>query len=130
MCIRYFAVVLLASLAMGQAAPNSTTPPPKSSASHGPAAGAKANESEVAPDAPVITVPGICHSSSSHVKAAAPASKEDCKTVITRAQFEALANALQPNMNAQTKRRLAEVYPRLLVMAQEARKRGLEDKPA
>jgi hypothetical protein len=51
-----------------------------------------------------------------------------CKTVITRAQFEALANALQPNMNPQTKRRLADVYPRLLVMAQEAHKRGLEDK--
>jgi bifunctional DNA-binding transcriptional regulator/antitoxin component of YhaV-PrlF toxin-antitoxin module len=130
MCIRYFAVVLLASLAMGQAAPNATTPPPKSPATHAPSTGAKANESEVAPDAPVITVPGVCHSSSSHAKAAAPAGKEDCKTVITRAQFEALANALQPNMNAQTKRRLAEVYPRLLVMAQEARKRGLEDKPA
>jgi len=55
-----------------------------------------------------------------------PAGKESCQTVITRAQFEALADALQPNMNLQTKRRLADVYPRLLAMAQEARNRGLD----
>ena len=131
MQFRYFAVVLLASLAMGQTAPNQATPPAENPS--GPAAGApsKGVEPEVAPDAPVITVPGVCHSPASHAKAgAAAATKEDCKTVITRAQFEDLANALQPNMNAQTKRRLADVYPRLLLMAQEARKRGLEDKPA
>jgi hypothetical protein len=78
----------------------------------------------------VITVPGVCHGPATHAATGAATSKEECKTVITRAEFEALANALQPNMNAQTKRRLADVYPRLLVMAQEARKRGLEDKPS
>ena len=130
MQIRYFAIVLLASLAMAQAGQNPTTPPANPGA---PAAATpvKGNESEVAPGAPVITVPGVCHAPASHTKTGvAAASKEECKTVITRAQFEDLANALQPNMNAQTKRRLADVYPRLLVMAQEARKRGLEDKPA
>ncbi|HVO59822.1 MAG TPA: peptidyl-prolyl cis-trans isomerase [Terriglobales bacterium] len=130
MRIGYFSILLLASLAMGQAAPSSTTPPAENA---GPAASAGANkstEAEVAPDTPVITVPGVCHPPGGHSKTAAANSKDDCRTVITRAQFEALANALQPNMNAQTKRRLADVYPRLLVMAQEARKRGLEDKPS
>jgi PPIC-type PPIASE domain len=130
MCIRYFAVVLLASLAMGQTAQNQATPPAGNPAAPAVGAPSKGNESEVAPGAPVITMPGVCHTPTSHTKAGAAATKEDCKTVITRAQFEALANALQPNMNAQTKRRLADVYPRLLLMAQEARKRGLEDKPA
>ncbi len=128
MRIGYFATVLLASAMMGQAAPNS--PPPTGSAGAPTSAMAnKGNESEVPPDTPVITVPGVCHAPAGHAKAGA-SDKEDCKTVITRSQFEALANALQPNMNAQTKRRLADVYPRLLVMAQEARKRGLEDKPS
>lgn len=131
MYIRHFAVILLASLAIGQTAPNQATPPAVNPAAPAAGAPAKGNESQVAPDAPVITVPGVCHTPASHAKtAAAAAPKEDCKTVITRSQFEALANALQPNMNAQTKRRLADVYPRLLLMAQEARKRGLEDKPA
>jgi parvulin-like peptidyl-prolyl isomerase len=49
--------------------------------------------------------------------------------VITRAQFEDLASALQPNMNPAMKRRLADVYPKMLVMAYEARKRGLENDP-
>jgi hypothetical protein len=131
MQIRYFAVVLLGSLAMAQAAPNPTAPPAGNPGAPASAAPAKGSESEVAPETPVITVPGVCHTPASRAKTgAAAASKEDCKTVVTRAQFEALANALQPNMNAQTKRRLADVYPRLLVMAQEARKRGLEDKAA
>src|SRR5512142_1711722 len=101
MQIRHFTVVLLASLAMGQAAPNPTTPPAANPG--GSVATAKSNESQVAPDAAVITVPGVCHTSASHTKtgAAAASKQEDCKTVITRAQFEALANALQPNMNAQ-----------------------------
>lgn len=127
MRIRYFATVLLVSFAVGQAAPNSATP---SSAPIPEKATAGANsESSVAPDAAVITVPGVCDTPASGAKAATAAGKEDCKTVITRAQFEALANALQPNMNMQIKRRLADVYPRMLVMAQEARKRGLENDP-
>ena len=47
--------------------------------------------------------------------------KGACKTVVTRAQFEEIANALQSNMNAATKKRLADIYPKMLVMAHEAR---------
>lgn len=129
MRIRHFSIVLLTSMALGQAAPNpSAAPAEHPAATTAPGA---AKDSAVAPDAPVITVPNVCHTSVSHSKTGTGGTaKPDCQTVITRAQFEALANALQPNMNPQTKRRLAEVYPRLLVMAQAARKRGLEDKPS
>jgi hypothetical protein len=130
MCIGYFAVLLLASLAIGQAVPSSTNPPlprhPENRTAPTPDAG---TTSKVAPDAPVITIPGVCDAPAAHREAATSVGKENCQTVITRSQFEALANALQPNMNPQTKRRLADVYPRLLVMAQEARKRGLENDP-
>ncbi len=126
MRIRYFAVLLFVSLAMGQAAPNPMSPPPPRHTSGPGAPAPEAPESKVPADAAVITIPGVCDHSSEHAKATT-LGKEECKTVITREQFEALANALQPNMNAQTKRRLADVYPKLLIMAQEARKRGLED---
>jgi hypothetical protein len=70
--------------------------------------------------AAVITVKGVCD---------APKPGGDCKTVITRAQFEKLANALQPNMPLQVKKQLASAYPRLLTMSTEAKKRGLDKTP-
>jgi hypothetical protein len=80
--------------------------------------------------APVITINGVCDTSASAAKTkAAGKPGAACKTVITRAQFEELSNALQPNMNAAMKRRLADLYPKMLVMAHEARKRGLENDP-
>lgn len=127
MYIRYFVVLLLASWAMGQALPSSPQPPLPRHAQNPTAPAADAGDrAQMAPDTPVITVPGVCDAPRAHAAAATPASQEGCQTVITRAQFEALADALQPNMNAQNKRRLADAYPRLLAMAQEARKRGLE----
>jgi PPIC-type PPIASE domain len=79
----------------------------------------------IAPDTPVITVKGICDD-----KAASGGSgKGDCQTVLTRAQFEKLADAIQPNMPGNVRQRLASAYPRLLVMAHEAEKRGLDKQP-
>jgi bifunctional DNA-binding transcriptional regulator/antitoxin component of YhaV-PrlF toxin-antitoxin module len=122
-------VVLLAAMAVGQAAPAPAAVPENPTA---PSDTAKPAEAKVAPEAAVITIPGVCEAPSAKAagtKGATQKSKADCKTVITRSQFESLANALQPNMNPQTKRRLAEVYPRMMVMAHEARKRGLENQP-
>ena len=82
----------------------------------------------MAPDTPVITITGICDTPATKT-AAVPKPKGECKTVVTRAQFEEVANALQPNMNAATKKRLADIYPKMLVLAHEARKRGVENDP-
>jgi parvulin-like peptidyl-prolyl isomerase len=49
-----------------------------------------------------------------------------CHTVITRAEFEKLSVAIQPNMPPTTKHQLATTYPRLLVMSHEAEQRGLD----
>jgi hypothetical protein len=75
----------------------------------------------VAPTDPVITVSGVC----------ADASKtgDSCKTVITKEQFEKLANSLQPNMTPPVRRQLATAYARMLVMSAEAEKRGLDKRP-
>lgn len=127
MSIRYFAVLLLASWAMGQALPSSPQPPlPRGAENPSNPAADAGDAAKVAPDTPVITIPGVCDAPRAHTTAGTPAGQESCRTVITRAQFEALADALQPNMTPQNKRRLADAYPRLLAMAQEARKRGLE----
>ena len=115
---RFLAVLLLASVAVGQA-PSATPPSPA------PPSGAES----VAPETPVITIEGMCDTPKTTAAKTAVAKKTDCKTVVTRAQFDALANALQPNMNAATKRKLADLYPKMLIMAHTAKERGLENDP-
>ena len=77
-------------------------------------------ETKVSPDAPVITIQGFCEKS----KAAA-----DCKTVITRAEFERIVNALQPNMPKQQQKALATQYVAALLLAQRAHDAGLDQGP-
>ncbi len=124
--------VLLGTLAWGQAAP-----PPQ--AVPGPAGGQAVDTSaSVPPDAPVITVNGVCPAQTKTTSAAkgtaakAPATKTpaaDCKTVITKAQFEELADALSPNVTPQVKRQLAGILPRLIAMSDAAQKQGLDKTP-
>lgn len=86
-------------------------------------ANAGANPSAVGLDQPVITLKGACEP-----VGGTPPSK-DCVSVITRAQFEKLANALQPDMPATVKRQMATNYARLLVFADAARALHLENSP-
>ena len=111
--------LLLFTLAFGQAP--TTAPPPPSSAPA--AAGAtaaldKTAEATAKPDDPVITVKTPC---------ADAAKKGDmCDTVITRDQFEKLAEALQPGMAPPIKVRLANALAKLTAMSKEAENRGLD----
>lgn len=108
-------ILLSCSYAVGQTAPAKSTPAAqgKEHAKQGPA--------EVAPDTPVITVPGVCD---------APASTKDCKTVVTRAQFEALVTALSAGRPGGITKimygQLAAQYADMLVYVQEAEKRGID----
>ena len=81
--------------------------------------------STLPPDTPVITIHGVCDKNQSGTNGSAA----DCKTIVTRDQFEKLADTLQPKMPPQVKRQLATQYPQILYMAQEAQKRGLENDP-
>lgn len=76
----------------------------------------------VAPAAPVITVHGFCPAA----KPDRATDKSDCKTVITRAEFEQLANTFDPNMSQQVRRQLANQYPSILYKSEMARQRGLD----
>lgn len=81
-------------------------------------------ESNLPPSAPVITIKGLCPSSGSGEKAEAEKSAPDCKTVVTRAEFEKLVDLLQVPPPA--KKQFATQYANALVMVSEARKRGLD----
>lgn len=141
--------VLLGSLAWGQAAPGGSPPAPATAtAATRPAAPAMPAETEasIEPTAAVLTIDGVCSAQPKPATKAAtakPASTKpadpkaaagDCKTVITKAEFEKLAAVLAPNpnpqiktVNPQVKRQLANVLPRDLAMAEAARKKGLEN---
>jgi len=130
--------VLLGALAWGQAAP---TPPP-AQPMQAPAAPPDMSAS-VPADAAVITVNGVCPATpkpalpkaTAATPAAAPkgpaakTSAADCKTVITKAEFEKMANALAPNITPQMKKQLANILPKLIAMSTEAKKKGLDKGP-
>jgi len=137
--------VLLGSLAWGQAAPAGSPPAPAPSAAASrpslPAAPADTGAS-IPPTTAVITIQGVCAAPAKPAAkgtTAKPASTKpaaDCKTVITKAEFEKLAAALAPNpnpeiksINPQVKRQLANVLPRDMAMSEAAKKKGLESSP-
>jgi hypothetical protein len=59
----------------------------------------------------------------------AGATTSACKTIVTKAQFEKLVEALNPQMPPTARRQLAESYPRLLLFAKKARELGLDQDP-
>jgi hypothetical protein len=74
----------------------------------------------VDPDDVVITIDGVCGLPQSG----------SCKTVITRAQFEKLTEALQPGMSPALRLKVAQSYARVMRMAAAAEQRGLDRAPA
>lgn len=78
-------------------------------------------EAQVAPDAAVITIKGVCE------KSANPAS--DCNTVITRNQFEKIVSAVQPNMPKQVQKQMAGRLVEFMVLSQKAHEMGLDQGP-
>jgi hypothetical protein len=91
-----------------------------------------ASAMSVPPDSPVITIEGICDGSANAAPAGSPsagATTSACKTIVTRAQFEKLVEALNPQMPGPARRQLAQSYPRLLVFAKKARELGLDQDP-
>ncbi len=98
----------------------SRTAPAAASAAMNPG-DSEGSASKVPPDAPVITISGVCGSSPAGKTAAA-----NCKMVITRAEFEKTLEAVQPKMSVSARRQFAERYVNALVLAQKAHERGLD----
>jgi hypothetical protein len=121
---RLFAVVLFPALAFSQAAPPAKSAPAAKPQTAKPATPAKpAEKAELPPTAAVITIDGTCGA-----KVPATPSAE-CKTVITRAEFEKLVDALDHQMPIARRRQLADAYARMLVMSDIAEQRGIQNTP-
>jgi hypothetical protein len=131
--MRYCSLILLlaSSLVLAQTkapapAANAATSPQSAvaSAAQKPAAAAA---KEVAPDAAVITVKGVC--------ADKPAAGAECQTVISKKQFDLMADALyggrSPNgeIPPSAKRNLAQTWAKVIVLSSQGEKDGVTEQP-
>jgi hypothetical protein len=130
------ACLLLAGVAVAQSSSPSPSlkPRPASPAQNTGSAGsipgvagaeASAETSNVAPDAAVITIEGLCEKGGG-----GSGTPTDCKTVVTRAEFDKVANTFQPNMPVATRKQLANHYAVWLYLAEKAHEFGLDHGPA
>lgn len=114
--------LLLAGVASAQS-PMSNSPSPQAGAQAAtPAPPAAAPV--VAPDAAVITIPGLCDNPPADKTAAA-----DCKTVVTRAQFEEILSTVAPKMPGAMKKQFANRIASGMIMSSEAHKAGVDQGP-
>ncbi len=126
--------VLFGTLAWAQARPGMTPGEPSAAPGQG---AAKAPEAATLPEsAVVLTIKGVCPATAKTAapktvasKSASAAAKKpaDCKTEITRAQFEKIANGLSPNLTPQLKHQLEGALPRFMAMSEAAKAKGLEN---
>ena len=112
--------LLLGALAFGQAAGTKPAPAGQQPAATAPSPAAPPPASQVAPEAAVITIKGLCNSPTADKASSA------CVTTITRAEFEKMVDAVQPNMPARSRRPFADRYAHSLVMAKKAQDMGLD----
>lgn len=89
------------------------------------------NPDNVAPNAPVVTIHGVCTKDKSSSKTGSPKS-DSCQTVITKEQFNSMLSGM--NLAAQISspaamRSFAESYAQLLALASEGEKSGAENDP-
>ncbi|HZW96810.1 MAG TPA: peptidylprolyl isomerase [Candidatus Eremiobacteraceae bacterium] len=132
--------VFLGTLAWGQAQPG--TPPAPASPAQPPSAANKApaEPEEVAESAVVLTIKGVCptaplktgtasKTAAGKTTSATTKKPADCKTEITRAQFEKIASGLSPSVTPQLKRQLEGALPRFMAMSEAAKAKGLDKSP-
>ena len=113
----------MATGAWAQAAKPAARPVPPTAATASTAeASNTAGAAAIAPGTAVITIPGLCDKP--------PADKAaDCKTVVTRAEFEQLLSAVAPTIAPPARKQLATQYGMALVMVHKAHEMGLDQGP-
>lgn len=86
-----------------------------------------------------MTITGVCPATSAAAsktaagdtkaapaKTAATKKSADCKTVLTRRDFEKIAGGLAPTITPQLKRQLSQKLPQFMAMSEAAKKKGLD----
>jgi len=133
--------IFLGTLAGGQttqSTPRAAQEAPAPAASQAKLQAAHDESASVPDTAAVMTITGVCAPQPKPAAAKAVAAKPatgtksaataDCKTVITKAQFEKLASGLAPNgtLSPQLKGRLAAQMPALIALSAQARKQHMD----
>jgi len=132
--MRSFFAAMLLLLPLSMFAQQSAAPPPseppaaaqeaaKPPAQESGAAKAPSSKKEVAPNDAVITLTGGCPVAGTTPPAA------ECKSVVTRAEFERIKNALAPEAPESANRQIAQSYAQALVVNNEALKEGVQNDP-
>ena len=132
MSARCLLFVMLCALAWGQAA--APAPGAGQNAAPAPKPEAQAPQLESLPprpqpitaSTPVITIGGLC------AKPSSPDALKDpsCTTVVTKEQFDRLADTINPQMPQNTRQQLANQYAQAMVLSSVAQQRGVESNPA
>jgi len=121
MRLQFLVCLFLITFGWAQNMPSTQSPPASGAPMLGKAPESPAAEPQVGPNDAVITIKGICADTSLQGDA--------CKTVVTKAQFDKIVDAIQPGMAPPMRRQLAMRYVGALSMSLEAEKRGLEKQP-
>ena len=146
--------LLTASFCLGQtatatkpgSAPQSQTAPAPAAASAPGSTSASAPGSLLPEGATVITIDGVCDVSLSGTpksaaqngtagktgtaaKAASPSAGNDCKTEVSREEFEKLMKTVAPGAPPQARRQIANRYAQLLTAANQGVKLGVDKDP-
>jgi hypothetical protein len=79
------------------------------------------DKSDVSPDTPVITINGVCDKGA--------VAGQDCKTVVTREQFESIVKSQQPNLPPAARKQVATRLVNILLLSQKAHELGLDKGP-
>ena len=109
-------LLLFSALSFSQAGqPGSSAAPQSAPAATGSTSSQPSQSLPVIPqDVPssgaVITLQGLCPGTTG------PATSADCKTIITRAQFEKLVGTLNPDMPKNSQQMLAEQYAKAMIL--------------
>jgi hypothetical protein len=96
-----------------------------------PPVGQQFNPDNVAPNAPVVTIHGVCPKDMASAKNM-PAKSDSCQTVITKEQFNRMLSGMSISAqisNPAAMRSFAESYSQLLALASEGEKAGAENDP-
>lgn len=121
----WLCLLLLAAEAWGQAAKPAARPaPPKAATASGAAATSTTGAANIGPATAVITIAGLCDKPPADKSKAA-----DCKTMVTRAEFEQLVAAVAPTIATPGRKQLATQYGMALVMVHKAHEMGLDQGP-
>jgi PPIC-type PPIASE domain len=88
---------------------------------------------ELPPDAPVISIKGLCPAENSPAVSNKVPSSSDCGMAVTKQQFDNLVKAFNTNNQTVTpaqRRNLGQSYVELLIFSEAAKSAGIENTPA